>query len=764
MECNKGLCRKLIKLAVVLLFTVGIVVQFYSCFDQYFKYEVISLIKVKKEPHQMPAVTVCPSTYRGSLWKKLRSETLDARYNLIPGYSEYVKSCELTLPSNIRVNCTQVTKVSEYIGIYGKCFALFRSSHLLVKPDQLVYHENDDLTWNYLTIKLHSSYRINLRWIVRVNPPDQPLIIHRRDLSKQLFEVNLFTEMNNQVDYEVKYQLPPPYHDGCFEYSKTPFKTRYKAIYDCINKNYKNQSSGIGYWHLMAMIEHGKEFVNESSFYREESPKQRATIYPKVIRDCTRKYQLNACYYKHYTLNIVSTRRGPKNNSGITLNFVNLPHKYLQMVYVPCICVIDFINTVGGIFSLWFNFALFAWFSEKAEFLLKKLAKRKVRFPSTQCDPSASKWLKVTNCVIIFLCSLGCTLQCLDIGKIYIENNLYTWISGVEPEETYFPTLTFCVDRVLLPEKVQMLYPQIYNSVPREKWSQHFTIDQMFNLTLDLEDIFVDKSTVWYSSYVSTSMKLTPILKEYSFDKELTNKYVCFSTFAPHNYNGTKPIQAHQLSQLSMSFYFMLFLRKMSSHLTKELKIIVHFSRSFPMDRSASSQLSFSYEGDDRINPSLIYFSMNELRQILVPDSIASKCFVYEKIEFDSREDAIQTCIYTLMKKRYKVWPNDIPVSMEKGRGLKFVNESSWNQTQSVNEICMKKFPLPSCNGRFTSLRFVNYGFFFNYTQIILYPPSDSYTEVRQDFRFTISQLLVYIGSNINTWLGIAMSDILNRF
>lgn len=757
--------KKLLKLSLILLFTFGVLIQLNSCFVEYFQYQIISRIKMKKEPQRMPMVTVCPSTFRGPIMFKLRPEPMNVRFNLTPSYSDYVKSCVITLPSNRQVNCSQVTNVTEYIGPLGKCFSFFRSDRLKVHPSQLLYHETDFVTKDYLTITIDSPFDENIGWMEVVNSPDEPLTLRRRDISKRFFEVNLFKELKNEIKYEEKYRLPPPYHDGCFEYSKTELRTRNKAIYDCINYNYKNATSKQGYWHLFAMIEFGKEFVNESTTYLEEQQTQRKSIFPQIIHQCSLKYRRNQCDQKSYGLNIVGTKRGAVNNSEIVIKFVNLPFDFMHSLYMPVFSVLDFVNTVGGVFSLWFSASLFTWFLAGAEKVTRKKS-RKLEKPCQFVLKVPTKNFDLTKGIqffIVSVCSLGCIIQCFDIGRIYVEDNFYVWISGVEPEQIHFPRLTFCVDMVLLPEKVASLFPKVYNTTPLAHWPDNFTIDEMFDVTINLEDIFIPKDNLWESSFISPSLQLIPILSEYTFDKELTDQHVCFSTFSPHNHNGSTASRTYSFSQISSSFYFMLFLKKLSANFTDELKIFMHLGNSFSMGKSSPSQITV-VNGEDRFNPSLIYFSINEIRQILVSNSFGSKCFVYHSINFDSQEDAIQSCIRSVMKKKYKLWPNDIPVSREKGSGLKFATDDYWNESQSVGNFCNKKFPLQACDGRYTSLQLVDLGFHPNYTQIILYPPPDSYTEIRQGIRFTLTQLMVYIGSNVNAWLGLSMIDLFTRF
>ena len=145
---------------------------------------------------------------------------------------------------------------------------------------------------------------------------------------------------------------------------------------------------------------------------------------------------------------------------------------------------------------------------------------------------------------------------------------------------------------------------------------------------------------------------------------------------------------------------------------------------------------------------------------ILVADSPMSNCLEYEKINFESQEDAIQTCVRHLMKKKYKLWPDDVIVSQENVTGLKFAPSYSKGSFRVHDDCKKKKFPLQACDSGYTSLRLVDLGFVPLCTQIILFPPLDSYTEIIQDFRFTLTQLLVYIGSNIGSWMSIAMIDL----
>ena len=458
----------------------------------------------------------------------------------------------------------------------------------------------------------------------------------------------------------------------------------------------------------------------------------------------------------------MEAKRRAYNGSNVIINVINLPPKQLDVIFRPVSSAIDFVNTVGGIISLWLNTALFTSFSIRLEKMIKKVRppiKVTLNLKNNRIRPME----QIVNVTIMALCSLGCALQCIDIAKIYVENNLYTWVSGVEPEKIYFPKITLCLDRILLPEKVQQVHPEVFHSVAPEKWPKHFTIDQMFDLTIDLEDIYISNDSFSESCFVSPAMKVTPILDEYSFEKQLTDKYVCFNTFSAKNYKGSKPLEPHSFAELSTFFFFILYLKKLSLNYTTELKLFMHWSDSFPMDDSFPNFVSIQNKGD-RLTPNLVYFSLNEIRQVLVPDSYASKCFVYNRINRDSQEDAIQACICNFMVGKYKMWPSHIPVARDKANGLQFANESHRNQMKKASDFCHSKYPLQDCDSHHIFLRLVDYGFHSKYTQLLLYPPPDSYTEIRQDLRFTISDLVVFIGSCINSWLGYAIIDLMDIF
>lgn len=742
-----------------------------SYLSEYFTYRILTKLELATKPQRLPSVGVCPSTHRGSLMKKLQKHHMSVRYNMTPGYSEYFKSCVLTLPSSVQVDCTDVTEPTVYIGPIGKCFTFFRSDYLKVNASSLVYNRPDEVNRKQLTIVIDSPLKENYRWFVRAYWPDEPMVLDRRDISKQCFEPSLHDSVQIRLEYTVKHRLPPPYHDGCYDYSKTPHKTRYKAIENCISRNYKNQTTGQGYWALYSQIEYGKEFVNESEHYLQESFLQMKTIFPLWIHKCTIKYPRNACQSHNYDLVFAGTRSGPRNNTRAVINFLNLPYKHLVVTFQPVSSILDFVNTVGGIVSLWIGAALFTWFTMALDKVLTKSTPNPIESKEhiseklfrKNSHPKNYQMTRFVKFLMVIFCTLGCTLQSVDIGKIYIENNFYTWVSGVEPEKIDIPKLTLCIDRIFWPKKVEKLHEKLFKEVPPEQWSQHLSLEEMFDLTIDLKDILIENDSFSESCYVSAATRLTPILQDYEFDKQLTNKYVCFSTFAPENYIGATPLKRHTFAEITPLFFFILYFKKLTHNYTSEFKLFLHLGESFPMDESYPSYATIKNQGE-RLTPNLFYFSLNEVRQILVPDSYASKCFVYERINFTSREDALQACVRKFMKEKYKLWPIDTPLSRGEGIGLQFANESNEEQMHEAKDFCNSKFPLANCDSRYISLRVVDKGFHKSYTQLILYPPPDAYTEIRQELRFTISDLMVYIGSNINSWLGLAMVDVMSVF
>lgn len=756
---SQGWARK----SFLLLLGLGLIWQFDSAFENYFQYNVLTTISFISRAKQLPAITVCPSTYRGTLYKKLRPLPMTVRDPISPGYVDYIKFCSVKLPQNQRVHCEDITNVSKYIGPIGKCFSFFEQKNLKVNQKQLIYAPRHQSVDHLFKVNISSPLPDNQRWLIRVNPPDEPIIFDRRDPSKIFFEPKLYKLMKLTVTFITKHRSPPPYVDGCYDYHLEPQKTKAKTISDCIAHNYINKTSGMGYWRNMEFIELGKEFINESTYYIHETARVQKLIYPHALRACTSKFRRNECDSQNFNLILSSTKRGLINDTNITIEVVNLPFEEVQIDYLPVESAMDLVNIIGGIASLWFNFALFPWSSSHALNIVNSFStvktriKLRVKRPTRAVNLGNFNSVRLIERLLKLLCSVGCFIQCWDISQIYFgDDNYYVWLSGVEPETMDIPMLTMCTERILLPSRVAKSHPELFDSIPPDEWPDHLTIDQMFDLTIDFKDFYLKEESFFFAPNMERSI----ISDYYFFQKSLTDKYVCFSSFSPETYNNSISYRKYLTSELTTSFYYQIFLKMLNQSIMPRLNIYIHINNFFAMDSSSTGLLTMDNRANEN-SPNLMYFFMNEIRQILVHNS---KCFDYSQINFLSREDAIGSCTSKMMKREYKMWPPGTRVTKDEGTGLKFTNQSDSEQMVRTSEFCQEKFKLKSCDSRFISVSLFDFGYFNNKTQLLLYPPPDSYKEIRQEIRYSLTSLAVYIGGNINSWLGLAMIDLIGLF
>lgn len=752
MGCSYG---KVISLLIPSICILGITKQLNDLFDIYFEYPILTNIEVETINPQLPAISVCPSTLYSKLAPKLVNLTLEKRVNVIPAYSDYIKFCQVNLPSGERVDCESVTQIGIYTGPMGKCFSYFESRYLKVEASQLIYKDN--LFINFV-VNISSPYKGNYRWKFRIYHTDKPFLFRRAQTSKLMFEPELDVEITVGMRATLKNRLPPPYHDGCADYSKMANKTKGRAIMDCIIRNYKNNSEQKGYWDLYAYIEVNKEYINETKYYMDEDAKVKKTIFPKVNRRCNKKFARNDCTKHDFRVSILRSRKAFQNNSQTTIIIPRIPKTVTMTTYTPWWTLLDLINSAGGTFSLWINFALFPSITLYLMNLINlslKLVKQSTRKVYQVAPAQVSKsTVKMIEVLIKFICLVGCGLQCIDIGMIYLGNNTYFWVSSVQPDSMILPRLTICVDRTIDQKKFEKV--QGNRSIEEyDVMNDDFTIDELFNYTINVEDLIDIKKSTVLSPF---TMSLNQLSKLYQFEKQLTGKYVCFASLSPENYIGNETLIPYATSEMSRFYFYKMFLRKIDD--TSQIKIFVHPYKTFSMSPATPNHLTMVID-DSRTTPTLIYFFIRQLKVLLLPQAHRSPCINYRTIGFASHQDAIDHCTTNRLKAKLNLWPDIIPVNSSEGHKVKFGTSKSY---EKIMDSCIKRFPLPSCQYDYLTVQVMDEGFNRNSIMLVLYPSSDEYTEVIQALRYTLVELIVFIGGNINTWIGVAMIDLLHVF
>ena len=321
---------------------------------------------------------------------------------------------------------------------------------------------------------------------------------------------------------------------------------------------------------------------------------------------------------------------------------------------------------------------------------------------------------------------------------IYLENNLYFWVSNVQPEFVTLPRVTICIDR-----------PPISSNSTSNKESAA-TIDQLFKRTINFDKIYEKTNSFVVSP---STMSLTPILDLYRFEKQLTPKEVCFTTFGPEHFIGNCSHTHYPAMQIDLNYYFRIYLK--NNLPSSKVKVYLHLYDSFNVNSGDFDSLEIVTKRP-RTSANLWFFYLKETKLVLLSDKLESNCVDYKKLGFRSRSDAVKSCTTSLLKNKYKLWPNDTPVNETEGQGLRFAEHKDQSTFIKLNNYCINKFHRPSCESSFVSLSIYDSGFDKNLA-LILYPPLEDYNEIKEDMRYSLVELIVLIGGNINTWTGIAV-------
>lgn len=272
---------------------LGLVIHLYQIFAEFFQYPILTRIKIDPVEPEIPAIALCPSTWRSKFVKSsLMKATVYKRAIKTPGPEKYIKSCTFQLSTGSSINCTSATQIVQYIGPMGKCFVLFQQRPL--GPSINVSHQ-----FNF-QISLKSPFPDPKRWLVKVFPPPQPFVFHRKQRSKLMYEPSLDRLVTLEAKLEGKIQLPPPYHDGCFNYSATIYKTRDKAIHDCLLREYRNQTSKKSYFYQYNFVQ--VKQLNSSNLAHPDNLEVRSSLFPGVHRRCNHLFAKNDCYKVEYPL------------------------------------------------------------------------------------------------------------------------------------------------------------------------------------------------------------------------------------------------------------------------------------------------------------------------------------------------------------------------------------------------------------------------------------------------------------------------------
>lgn len=769
-----------LRILSILICWTGVLYQSWKTSDGYFSYPVKSMISNDDELWNLPAIGICPATDRGPMADVLVNMSMSERADFIPEAFEYFEYCIITLPNNKVHDCSSVTKFRVFFGPIGKCFILFETRDLLIPRDLLKYDPQVKLSTDVFATKIKSPFSAPRSWMVRIYHPEDNFLFGRKDTAKLWFEMPINRELSIEHSYTHRLKLEEPYPYPCYNYRQTNLTTRNKAVDDCIIRRLsKLTGEGTEYkksWPYVSFFEPNLTYIKEYYNAYEQSGNVTSKLVPEVNRLCSKLYKKGDCNRVSYDISQELSNRPPiPNSTEVVIRIPGLPISRLKTELAPLFELPDYINGIGGILNFWLNFAVYSSLLDSLPGKLKEAKKkntdeeqtnslsRKCRLKKRERwnlkkmieKKKNEKFSNTVSRMFLIVCCIGCFYQSFDIGMIYLGNNFYFWVLSIEPELIDLPRFTFCVARVIEEDKLAKSHPAIYQNIPKFLWEDHLTINEIFNLTLELDDILVLKESTFVSR---ANMSHVPITDFYRIEKFLTDRYTCFTTFSRELYFHSAPLEKYDYSEMSINIYFQMIFKRQRMDIYPSLYIFSHLEKSIKLEASSTYKITLkNYES--RIKMSLVVYSLKETKVNMVSDNIESECFVYTRIGYETHEDAINDCLAVkLSKSKYKIWPPSVPIKYNQSIGIRFSNESHTKEYENALVICTRKFPKPSCEQRYLA-SFIedigqNEG---NETAVILYPSQEDYNEIRQELKYSIVDLIIFIGGAINFWTGLAV-------
>ena len=542
----KKICRSvnLAKFLFNLIGFIGISYQAAEIIDGYFNYAVYSQIKIITPEMRLPAITFCMAFWYSELEPVINAHPVGEADDLLPPWKESILDCTIRLPNDTTVSCDKVTIIHRYINSMLECFSLFESNWTLVSDKELTYNQQL-LEGPLLKVELTSPYNFSNHWGLSVRSYKNPLSIFRVSESKMWNEPALNDQFWASYSITRRIELPAPYPTKCWNYKKTQWNDLNNAIQNCWIEKLKY--NGTYYWPRWAMYDMNLNYSQDYKSRKFASSEVDSKAFGPVSVDCYNKFQATDCQRDFINLTPVKYKRKSKpiKETTIVFHITNVPESIIMSGLVPRMDLIDLINSIGNILSLWIGLAMFMSISSLVSCCTKS-SKPKFKCPlkerAVQVNPlymmnskrvTFEKLTQVNEKTLHRLSQffnssfhLGCLLVTLclvvDIITLYFENPFYTLILLTIPKTTQLSRLTLCFDLVIDRDKLSSFEQEKFKNASDYELSGKLSIDRLLKDSIDWEKMYVPEKSEYLSSVTSHYEK---IHEYFSFTKSITGHY-----------------------------------------------------------------------------------------------------------------------------------------------------------------------------------------------------------------------------------------------
>lgn len=791
--------NKQINLIVTGAALIGIVLQLFDQTSEFFTFPIYSQVDIVPTRDRLPAITFCIAVWYSEFHDEFTAKSITEASKFAPDLNKTLVQCKLTLPNGTFIDCFSITKVHKFMNSRLFCYSMFEENRTSLDDQELMYSQeirlNKTISTPLISIKLISPYINSSHWALTVRNYDKPLTILRSTESKNWIEpeVNNFVALNYKVID--RWLLPAPYPSNCHNYGNN-----YDSVYSLTNcwlQNLVDSNTSTRYWPEWTLYDYERNYSREGHLKRQKIDpskmhwpgKNVSRLFSQINEKCHNSNGKSDCRRRYILLNKIGVRKAGRNTTvkGVTIEVPWVPRTQVIIEQKAKLDLIEFLSEVGGIFSMWIGFSMYI--SLKDTFFHSKLYRSRDERPPTAKPPSPPifvsrrvqnvRWhmrtveatsrelfmrkvnqvVKVANLLVKFWCVLLTSFFVYEIIFIYFERPFNTLLNSSIPKEILMTPVTLCVDMIIYPSKMQKFYPEIYQKVAPRDWRNYLTIGQLFNVTINWSDIYVNSSS-YISPFDDNVRERTPIHEDFTFTKSLTGRYVCFSTFSEKQMIDPGPMMNYDRSEILYAVNFDI---KMDTDQLLKLKQgrirgYIHTTETIEEDFSAPERITMDINPREAVDINSYVIRVSRTIESRYPNHIRSTCMDYKRINFRSQKHALDTCVIKKFVNKYKLWPSGYQISDP--LNYTFSSLDKMKDVHQIENNCSQLFSRQDCRTVHLTVKVEDEFFKHNFTSLINYPPSKQFYEYKEQLVYSVIDILGFTGGTINAWIGLSFLDV----
>lgn len=765
------------------LAVVGILYQVLCQTESYLSYPFYSSIAIGPVHMRLPAIAFCASYWAGSLEKYYVSLPVYNASRLMPSYDETINYCHLTLPNATVVDCRSISKPHKYMNHLMICYSLFEKNRTHLPDEDLMYSpkaqmQNEIIT-PFLRMKFNSPWNDSDHWTITIREAHELISLIRSTEEKVYMQPQVNKQVILKFSVTRRVELPPP-HGSCKHYP--PPSNSDTSIIECwFQTYYTDERRTKKFWPKWMFFDYEKNYTQEEMF--RKIPKN-GSSFGAVNTACMKNNSPVDCERSYIILDKVATVKNPLKGDSLTIEIPWLPETQLNITNHIATPLLEYFNQVGGILSMWVGFAIYPFYlqleslgmkciysvSRKKNSMRQSTNSSTVNDLSRRDDKVNSQLLRLNDLAMKLLCWLTTLYFVVEIILIYFERPFHTQVIAEVPVTIDMLEVSICFNMIIHPEKMKKLFPQVYETISQEKWPEVLNIEQIFTVTTEWHQVYKPKS-----NYLVPDGTYKQIHRHFNFSKSITGKYTCFTTLGEQEYLASSPRPKYLRASIAFARQWLFTLNTGHLHQFNGSKIRFYFHKNGIVrdDPTGSNRFVIVGYKDARLYPNHYVIRMFRTVRRLFPDHLKSCCWNYKDKFGLEREILLNRCVIKNFIGKYNLWPagyqvwqtsrlfDDASMNLENVLHLRISNQSMHHNLNMIREKCNDIFYKPECEKLYLKVRLEGFSFAeeINETVVAMYPPSKNFLIYEEQLKYTVIDILGYIGGTVNAWIGLSFLE-----